>query len=244
MASANRSSVASSSISSICLDDHHDPFTLDLQPPPLRIPHRKTDASFDGSASPDQQQTSRVINDPFTSPSAHHENFGHPPQPEITKTASQRRLPAPKLGPLVSKFEILDAVNNVEASPPPNVKPSGIPRAQGTLKGHGGSEGRRQQMTSFNRYRVDEYADVSPRQVASPPPSSGSKLPVSNLFKTTTDDAKVGSRRSSKAEEKAPARGKDWPLVNYASPIRGLKDSSHDHSPSHGTASQIGSRPG
>ncbi|KAI1761936.1 hypothetical protein GGR53DRAFT_468792 [Hypoxylon sp. FL1150] len=113
MASVTLSSVTSSS--PISFQDH-DPLTLELQPPPLRLPQRKIDAAFDGSYSVNQERISEEPEDPFTS-TTHLRPSTPSSQPVNSNVSSQNRTVAPKLDSLVSKFEILDAVNTAEASP-------------------------------------------------------------------------------------------------------------------------------
>ncbi|KAI1448916.1 hypothetical protein F5Y02DRAFT_414915 [Annulohypoxylon stygium] len=165
--------VNSSSTSSSCIK-HSRGSSLELQPAPLRLPSRKVDANFDGSKSEDQKDIS--------------------PEP-IVKAPSQRRLPAPKLGSLVSKFEILDAVNNVENSFASRSKESKIPRTQ---KGLGASL----RTTSADKSSsIEESGYVSPSQAVSPPLRGKSKLPVSTLWKPAVGVSRLCKESSVTAVE-------------------------------------------
>ncbi|KAI2468013.1 hypothetical protein F4781DRAFT_422980 [Annulohypoxylon bovei var. microspora] len=191
MASVSTSSTTSSS----SISGDSDDLSLDLQPAPLRLLRHRTGTNLDGSKSVGQEQMSAADDDPSADPSAlavhiDEDSTRPPPRPAVAKAPSQRRPPAPKLGSLVSKFEILDAVNSAEASSPLRPKPSGIPRVQATLGRRGDASEALQKIASRDKHSAaGNSADVSPRQVVSPPPAgSRSKLPVSTLFKPMTGE--------------------------------------------------------
>ncbi|KAI1372579.1 hypothetical protein F4677DRAFT_462904 [Hypoxylon crocopeplum] len=245
MASATLSSTASST--PIPFEDP-EPLALELQPPPLRLPQRKPDANFDGSNSLHNLDSSS-IEDPFisTTPPL---SLDPPPQSAITKALSQRRAPAPKLGSLVSKFEILDAVSSADTSSLPKTRPSAIPRAQGVLRQQSRATEPPQQITSTDKHSAARYSNISPRQVASPPPtSSRSKLPVSTLFKSTTVNADADvdvedSHLSQRKDEETSTKEREQELDSQISPSRWLKDDDPDQAPSHSITSQTGRHPG
>ncbi|KAI1455552.1 hypothetical protein F4805DRAFT_476614 [Annulohypoxylon moriforme] len=222
MASVSRSSTMSSSIS----EDSHD-LSLELQPAPLRLPRRKKEGDFDGSKSMDQEQISTVEDD--SSRAAIHQDSIPPlPEPVITKIPSQRRPPAPKLGSLVSKFEILDAVNSTESTSASKFKPSGIPRGQTTAGKIGSASEPSKKIASIVKHSATEDpADVSPKQVVSPPLiGNKSKLPVSTLFKPATEDhsAETVSRLHENIKERVSAEGKERSSKNQGSPTQLSKD--------------------
>ncbi|KAI1086459.1 hypothetical protein F5B19DRAFT_140790 [Rostrohypoxylon terebratum] len=154
--------------------------SLELQPAPLRLPPQKLDADFDGSKSGDKEEIS--------------------PRP-IVKAPSRRRLPAPKLGSLVSKFEILDAVNNAENNCASREQNSGIPRTRQTL----GTSPR----TAFvdKSSPVEEPGYVSPRQTVSPPLRGESKLPVSTLRKPGAGVSRSRAESDLSKEREPPKDG-------------------------------------
>ncbi|KAL7623544.1 hypothetical protein AAE478_007227 [Parahypoxylon ruwenzoriense] len=173
-----------------------DSLNTDLQPAPLRLPQRKPDINFDGSASNASTSQLQASTEKSSSTSTIRPLSPLLP-PTIAKTPSQRRTTAAKLGPLVSKFEILDAVNNADTSPrhQPNslfrARPSAIPRAQVGLRQHGQPpEAPQRTTTPMGRTTFTRHSPrPSPRQVGSPPLSGmRSKLPVSKIYKTMGDD--------------------------------------------------------
>ncbi|KAI0376922.1 hypothetical protein F5Y04DRAFT_196080 [Hypomontagnella monticulosa] len=234
-------SVASGSTTSsspIPFDDS-DNLASDLQPAPLRLPQRQTNSNLDGSNSIEEERT-----EDNTSTSTIHRSSPLP-KPHITKTISQRRAPAPKLGPLVSKFEILDAVSNVDTDSLAKPKPSAIPRAQGVLKRQDRTTDSLQRTDSIDRYTAVVYsADISPKQIASPPPTGkGSRLPVSALFKTTMgEDVGPGANSPTKGGN-ASFKG-NLSLEYQAPSIERRKDDKIEHGPSRVIPSQTSKRPG
>ncbi|KAI5920981.1 hypothetical protein F4810DRAFT_712997 [Camillea tinctor] len=104
----------------------HTATANDLLPAPLRIPQRKTD-----SISDDVEQSGHEIVDNLGEPSistSHHQLTSQAPQPPPIHTTAPRRSAGSKLGSLVSKFEIMDAVNSAEARS--NVNPGASPRSK------------------------------------------------------------------------------------------------------------------
>ncbi|KAI1770647.1 hypothetical protein F4818DRAFT_446061 [Hypoxylon cercidicola] len=241
MSSVTPSSMASSSPISF----PHDPLTLELQPPPLRLPQRKIDATFDGSASVHQKQISGISDDPFTS-TTNPGRSSPSPQPATTKILSQNRT-APRLDSLVSKFEILDAVNSVEISPSFKPRINAIPRVQGVLiRPNGPTESSQQvpfsEADKHNAAR--NSSDFSPRQVASPPPSSTkSRLPASTPLKAKVDEDNADTIHRAENTEGASAEGITHPPTSRISPIRRLEDDDPETDPRHSTTSRAGRRP-
>ncbi|KAI1408339.1 hypothetical protein F5Y13DRAFT_194420 [Hypoxylon sp. FL1857] len=226
MASDTLSSTTSSSPTP---SEDSDDLTLELQPAPLRLPRRNLISNLDGSNSVDREQTPTVADRESTSTStARRDSPSPPPQATIPKVPSQRRPPAPKLGTLVSKFEILDALNNAEVTSVPKARPSAIPRAQGALRGKRGAIESPQQTTTVEKRDDTGYSsDVSPRQVASPPPrATRSKLPVSTTFKTTTGRGDVRTVFHAYDGEKANISSKEREKQSESriSPTPRLKD--------------------
>ncbi|KAI0880712.1 uncharacterized protein GGS22DRAFT_197436 [Annulohypoxylon maeteangense] len=242
MASVGPSPTTSSSSIS---EDSHD-LSLELQPAPLRLPRRRTDANFDGSNSVDHEHTSTTEDD-LTDTVIHKDIIPHPPQAAITKAPSQCRPPAPKLGSLVSKFEILDAVNSTESISAFKIKPNGIPRGQATLVKTGSSSKESKNTTFIQNHNLAKNpADLSPRQIVSPPPiGNRSKLPVSTLFKSMIGDhsPEAVSRSQKKDKEIASAEGEKRPPKKQDSPTRDSQDD-YSNDLSHDTNSQAGRRPG
>ncbi|OTA70771.1 hypothetical protein K449DRAFT_442506 [Hypoxylon sp. EC38] len=244
MASNTQSSTMSSSP---IPSEHPDDLTLDLQPAPLRLPQRKIEANLDGSNSVDREQMS-IVEDDTSIPHIRQDGPSSPPQAAIAKAPSQRRPPAPKLGSLVSKFEILDALNSAETTSLLKAKPSTIPRAQGALRRKGVPvESLHQIAAEENHNDVVYSSDVSPRQVASPLPRlNKSKLPVSMSSKATRGEGDVqaglhlhdreGSNVSSDKREKHSER--------QVLPTLGLKDEGLKQTTSYDITSQTPKRPG
>ncbi|KAI2602537.1 hypothetical protein GGR54DRAFT_653857 [Hypoxylon sp. NC1633] len=217
-------SPTSSACSSAVPFGEPDPSTVDLQPPPLRLPRREIVVSFDGANSISSRDMSSA-EDPFTS-SSHQDSLDPPPKPAICKASSQHRTAAPKLESLVSKFEILDTVNNVEVSSSPKPRLSAIPTDQGPVKRHiqrRPSESCRQTASKDKHGTAANFSDVSPRQVPSPPPTiNKSKFLVSTLSKGATQETDVKAEsRLRVAESEATTREKEKSLGNRISPIRG-----------------------
>ncbi|XXH03293.1 hypothetical protein Hte_009691 [Hypoxylon texense] len=242
MASVSLSSLASSS--PISFQDH-DPLTLELQPPPLRLPQRKAGPGFDGSASVYQKQTSEVSDDPFTS-TIHSGRSSPSPQPATTKISSQYRATAPKLDSLVSKFEILDAVNSAEVSPSFGHMPSTTPRFHGSPVRPGRpAEPSQQVPSSIDRHGATRnYFDLSPRQDASPPPSTTkSRLPVSTPLKPKVEEnADTDLYRLDNAVDVSVRGGQ--PPTNRTLPIQRLDSNGFGNEPTHGITSRADRRPG
>ncbi|KAI1204459.1 uncharacterized protein F4807DRAFT_465693 [Annulohypoxylon truncatum] len=243
MASSSLSSTTSSS--SISKDSHD--LSLELQPAPLRLPSRKADANFDGSKSVDKEHMSAAEEDSSTV-AIRKEITPPPPEPTVTNATSQRRPTAPKLGSLVSKFEILDAVNNVESSYAFKSKPSGIPRGQTTTGKGGVASEALQKIDSINKQGVTEKsADVSPRQVMSPPPAGNkSKLPVSTLSKPVVGNhsSEAVPRLHKNIEGISAAEEKGKSVEKQYSSSRDSADDDPHVAPSRGTSSRTRGRPG
>ncbi|KAI1136254.1 hypothetical protein F5Y05DRAFT_115937 [Hypoxylon sp. FL0543] len=226
--------------------DDPDDLTRDLQPAPLRLPQRKFDDAFDGSNSIDQEQvfpegvgasTSTIRRD---SPSP-------PLRATLVKALSQRRPPAPKLGTLVSKFEILDALNNVETSSSSEVKARAIPQAQGPLRRKGGPVQAMQQIAAAEGHDdAGHSSDISPRQIASPPPRvNKSKLPVSTLSKATTreDYIRTGFRHHGRKGNDS-SEGIERHLESQVVSTSELAGDNDGQATSHNTTSQTSKPPG
>ncbi|KAI0109330.1 hypothetical protein F4776DRAFT_674874 [Hypoxylon sp. NC0597] len=222
-----------------------DDLTLNLQPAPLRLPQRKIEANLDGSNSVDREQMSTVEDD-TSIPHIRRDSLSSRPPAAITKAPSQRRPPAPKLGPLVSKFEILDALNNAGTISLPKAKPSAIPRAQGAPKRKGAPvESLHQIVTEESQHDAGCSSDVSPRQVASPPPKvNKSKLPVSTLFKATGEDDVQVLHRHDREEGNVSSEKRQNHPERQVLPTSGLKDGGLGQTTSHDTTSQTHKRPG
>ncbi|KAI0846998.1 hypothetical protein F5Y00DRAFT_271468 [Daldinia vernicosa] len=219
MASTISSSTTSSS--PVSFQDPED-LTIELQPAPLRLPRRKTVPNLDGTNSATEEQIS-VIGGNDSTLTAHRESINPPP---ITKSLSQRRAPAHKLGPLVSKFETLDAVKNADTISPLDSKPGAIPRVQRPLRHSRASESL--QSIASEKYSTPANSlDVPPRRVESPPPfSNRPKLPVKTVPKKASVEDNVEASSSFRGavnedifiKEKGQAPEKD------VSPIRELKE--------------------
>ncbi|KAI6086812.1 hypothetical protein F4821DRAFT_122328 [Hypoxylon rubiginosum] len=240
MASVTLSSMMRSS--PISFQDH-DPLTLDLQPPPLRLPQRKVDPTFDGSASVHQEQTSEEPDDPFTS-TTHSGPSTPPPHPVNTNVLSQNRTAAPKLDSLVSKFEILDAVNSAETSLSFKPKHNGIPGIQrASTRPNRSAESLRPVTSTVHTYGAARSSlDFPPRQVVSPPPSpikSGPPVGTPLKSKLKKNNADANPHRHGNV-------GKDSIEGSSQSPTSRLSlgDCSPGNDSNHNITSRAGKHPG
>ncbi|KAI1389313.1 uncharacterized protein F4822DRAFT_196662 [Hypoxylon trugodes] len=227
-----------------------DELTLDLQPAPLRLPRRNIPTTFDGAGSVDQDQdqetTSTTENDSSTSAcTVRRGSPSLPHQSVIARDLSQRRPPAPKLGSLVSKFENLDAVRNTEAGPSSEAKPSTIPRVQRKSTRQDSQVECPEQVTPMDRGDATRNPeDLSPRQVASPPPlDARSKVPVDTVSKIKArGDEEIDTHASKGVERTLPTQGQV--SQNQTLPLRNTKDDGIDHISSRSIPSQKGKHPG
>ncbi|KAI0536521.1 hypothetical protein GGR58DRAFT_528200 [Xylaria digitata] len=164
------------------------PPLADLRPAPLRIPLRKSVASCDDDDDNENGDSRTVVTKDTdgardTSPSAlSRKDPSQHSQSDIPHTHVERPDPGSRLESLVSRFEILDAVNSADTSLPqyPNssykATPSTIPRATGS------KQIPHQDLISHSPIESISRAssELSPRQIRTPI-SSGSKsmLPLS-----------------------------------------------------------------
>ncbi|KAI0470727.1 hypothetical protein GGR56DRAFT_143096 [Xylariaceae sp. FL0804] len=163
----------------------------DLLPAPLRILPRKTELETERSeCSPEQPDPDTTA----TLSSTSDRGTSAPPSPSpLTRALSQRRPAAPKLGSLVSKFEILDAVNSTGACPPSpsksfgKAKSNATPQTSGGLKPNPQSDQKTPSSVAFDTSTTTgNSSDVSPRHVRTPVSGESRKsmLPVSTRMKT------------------------------------------------------------
>ncbi|OTB02774.1 hypothetical protein M426DRAFT_264225 [Hypoxylon sp. CI-4A] len=202
MASITSSSTTSSS--PVPSDDPDD-LTLDLQPAPLRLPPRKIDANFDGSSSMNLDQLS--TEDEGSTSTINRGSHISLPQPSTTNARSQRRVPAPKLGSLVSKFETLGAATNDEPSSILGTKPSAISLPHIPLRRQDKSVDSSQHVSPVSQRDASRYSpDVSPRQ--SPAPFARSKPQESASLKNIAreDGLEVSHNISSSTLDKKTDR--------------------------------------
>ncbi|KAI1350952.1 hypothetical protein F5Y01DRAFT_315236 [Xylaria sp. FL0043] len=111
----------------------------DLRPAPLRIPHRKSVASFDDDLETAVTKDKGKARDTLTWSSYPRETNRHS-QRDVSSSLLERREPRSKLESLVSRFEILDTVDTVDPRvlPRPNNSyktcSSTTPRATGSKR--------------------------------------------------------------------------------------------------------------
>ncbi|KAI1482981.1 hypothetical protein F4774DRAFT_427440 [Daldinia eschscholtzii] len=217
----SRSATSSSPVSFQDLDD----LTLELQPAPLRLPRRRTDPDLDGANSLKEEHTS-MIGDDDSTPTLCRKSPSPPPQTARAKNLSQRRAPAPKLGSLVSKFEILNAVNNAEADLSSIAKSTAVPRVQRPLRHSRASESL-QSIASDKHWTTANSSNDPPRRMNSPPLySDGSKLPMRALSKKapTEDIIDVGPGSRRVVKEDISIKGKERSLEKGVLPGRESND--------------------
>ncbi|KAI0155418.1 hypothetical protein GGR52DRAFT_587168 [Hypoxylon sp. FL1284] len=233
MASVTPGSVASSSP---IPSQHHRLLTPDLQPPPLRLPRRSAAADLDGPASLPRTPSPKATDDPFSS-TIDPERSVSPSQPAAAQVLPRHhRATGPKLDSLVSKFEILDAVNSAEGGPSSRPRPSALPRVQGA------------QVTSTLQIGKSDTArtssDPSPAKAVSLPSPSRRKsmLPVSTSHKVRIEDGNADSDKH-RAENvgETSGEGSGQPSAIQIPSVRKLEDNPN-HDPTY--ASRADRRPG
>ncbi|KAI1079775.1 hypothetical protein F5B20DRAFT_580929 [Whalleya microplaca] len=225
MASSAHSSVQNSPVHSRTLDVA----TTDLQPAPLRLPQRKSEAGSDGAISKDQLLSSELeVADTST------------PQRTVTKTPSQGRIATSRLGSLVSKFEVLDAVKSTENghSQPVGLahgaKPSGIPRSSVGLEHILPVEVLGRSSSFVEDSSATAYSpNISPKQTPSLLASDKkSMLPVSTRLRSMTADEITVTPRLSGGEEQIAVPEEAKPRWKpQASPTREPKPKDIDPTP-------------
>ncbi|TGJ88632.1 hypothetical protein E0Z10_g22 [Xylaria hypoxylon] len=150
-------------------------------PAPLRIPLRKPVASFDDDTGTVVTKDEDGARDTPASTLSRKDLSQHS-QSDISHTLAERRDPGSKLESLVSRFEILDAVNSVDTSVPQyfnssyKARPSTIPRATGS------KQILHQDLISHSPIESISRAssELSPRQIRTPVTfGRKSMLPVS-----------------------------------------------------------------
>ncbi|ORY56382.1 uncharacterized protein BCR38DRAFT_490679 [Pseudomassariella vexata] len=196
--------------------------TPSLRPAPLRIPERKPRmsigddedavAAVDGPGQGRDASRSRNPSDGTT-----RRRHFTPPKPRfaVTDVSSQRRPTALKLGKLVSKFEILDAVNNANAdsSRIPRPSQSHVFVRTGFHRPPDVSQRAKQQSTSSGEKSstADDSLNLTPRQMPAPRvPERRSMLPVGTCLRTATTDDSSGSN--------AETRSNAWTASSDVSP--------------------------
>ncbi|GAW12891.1 hypothetical protein ANO14919_022620 [Xylariales sp. No.14919] len=156
----------------------------DLRPAPLRIPLRKSVASFDRDDDPEPPRVTKHSNGARDAPAStlSRNDLSLHSHPAIPHTFAERHDPGSKLESLVSRFEILDAVNSVDISIPQHLnhshraRPSALPRATGSKQPL-----HRNTISHSPRESISRTSsELSPRQLRTPV-SFGRKstLPVS-----------------------------------------------------------------
>ncbi|KAI1806117.1 hypothetical protein F4811DRAFT_569657 [Daldinia bambusicola] len=199
-----------------------DDLTLDLQPAPLRLPRRRTDPDLDGTNSLKEEHTSMVGDDNST-PTVRRKSPSPPPRRAIARPLSQRRAPAPKLGSLVSKFEVLDSVNNVDADLSPIPMPTSTSRIQRPLRHSRASESL-QSIASDKYWTTANSLNMPPRRVDSPPLHSDNSIPLIKTIskKPSTEDIIETDRRRVFEHESSTGKAKSIehsPVTNSSSSV-------------------------
>ncbi|KAI0121009.1 hypothetical protein BJ170DRAFT_600334 [Xylariales sp. AK1849] len=170
--------------------DSPDPAIVDLRPPPLRISHHKTKTGTDDNVSHNTAASEDC-------PQSSAKRQCTPLNSAVSEPVSRLRTKTSKLGSLVSKFEILDAVSNADtdSSRIPRIskgksssKPSVV--SQSTGRRTALPQGAWQRSTTSQEESSDS-SDLSPQEVQLPIATARrSKLPVrTRLGTATTEDA-------------------------------------------------------
>ncbi|KAI3342525.1 hypothetical protein F4824DRAFT_486168 [Ustulina deusta] len=175
------------------------PPPADLRPAPLRIPLRKTVAGFEDGSGTAVAKGKVSGRDTSTSTSFQRDSGRHT-KSDIPHTLPEQRDPRSKLESLVSRFEILDAVNSADTSVPQylnnsyRARPSTILRATGSKRSLSQDPFSHSPTESISR----ASSELSPRQIRTPgafssrSPFSTSTIPVlrhSRLFITSKETA-------------------------------------------------------
>lgn len=171
-----------------------DNTTPSLRPAPLRVPDRKNrNACNDHESHKGDNREGQT--DPAIS-AARKTCATSPRQLAWTEPSSQRRFTTSKFGSLVSKFEILDAVNNADTEASHLLRASSTRAAVQRGSKLGATRGQplasRRVMPQSNSSiekssKMAESSEVSPRQIDSPNMSSGPPpLPTSIPLETST----------------------------------------------------------
>jgi hypothetical protein len=169
---------------------------LDLRPQPLRIlPHKSKTSSGDSDAS--ALPESAIPNDSLSQDTGK-PHAASPPRHDPTELSSRLRAKTSRLGLLVSKFEILDAVNNADTDlsripQPSKNKPTSQARAPAESMNSCVVIPRR--AVHRSTYSAEESSSgyysphMPPRHVKLPEPHiTRSRLPVGTRCKTTAKD--------------------------------------------------------
>ncbi|KAI1655501.1 hypothetical protein F4813DRAFT_398117 [Daldinia decipiens] len=230
------STIASYTTSSspVSFQDPED-LTIELQPAPLRLPRRRTDPNLDGTNSAAEEQMS-IVDGNNSTPTARRESISPPP---IPKSLSQRRAPAHKLGPLVSKFETLDAVNTADTISPLDSKPVAIPRVQRPLRHSRASESL--QSIASEKYSTPANSlDVLPRRDEPPLPfSNRPKLPIKAILKkpSVEDNVEAGYCFRGAVKEDTFVKEQGQSSEKDVSPVQELKEGDRNSDNSHNVTS-------
>lgn len=166
----------------------------DLKPAPLRIPGRKSKGSDDANEQEFwgayEHHASPVSEEPPVTPPSDRNHSG---------PLSQRRATSNKLDTPVSKFEILDAVNNADEEGPwlpqhPKGKPDVKPDSHYLSPSEPSSAPQRafEHSTSSreNTSTAEDSSDLSPLATRPKTPTRHSNLPPSSETRTTTNNNK------------------------------------------------------
>ncbi|KAI1631123.1 hypothetical protein F4809DRAFT_658525 [Biscogniauxia mediterranea] len=162
--------------------------TNDLLPAPLRIPQRKMDNISDDVEEPGKEVLDNLRE--TSSSNLHHQPEKQAPQPPPILTMAQRRGTGSKLGSLVSKFEIMDAVNSTEARSSVN------PKASVRLKRNLHLEAMDKSLPSpgENSLSSGDPSGISPHQSIAPITPKRSMLPISTRSREVASNSLVVSR--------------------------------------------------
>ncbi|KAI1428679.1 hypothetical protein F5Y12DRAFT_782541 [Xylaria sp. FL1777] len=187
----------------------------DLRPAPLRIPLRRTAAAFDDGPGMIVTKDEDTARDALSSISFQRDPSQYL-QTNIPRILSEQRDPRSTLGSLVSRFEILDAVNSVDTSLPRYLnssykpRPSTIPRAIGCKRAPRQDHINQSPLASRSR----ASSELSPRQIRTPvavgPRSSftSSTIPVlrhSQRFITSKETPASRLRKSKSFRKNNPS---------------------------------------
>ncbi len=219
------------------------PPPADLRPAPLRIPLRKTVAGFEDGPGTAVAKGKVSGRDTSTSTSFQRDSGRHT-QSDIPHTLPEKRDPRSKLESLVSRFEILDAVNSADTSVPQylnnpyRARPSTILRATGSKRSLSQDPFSHSPTESISR----ASSELSPRQIRTPGAFSRQPmLSMNTQHITNIPDALDRDHSDVNRDSTCPRVGDDKDMDIDERQTSGPSSS---YFTSHSTASSSSQRPG